>query len=141
MTQEYNYKLCFLGDEKLAIVKIEGVISLKNVISTIDTIQLNPNCHTDFSFLVDVRSAEFYNEINIVKRYYLYVKRKYPHILEGQTVWLASKASQVVMVTLFKLLLGKLTRNSLVVSTVDYAISRLNFSIDRSHVRSVLENL
>ncbi|WP_282037231.1 hypothetical protein [Saccharicrinis aurantiacus] len=139
MNPAYNFKVTFLSKEKLTIVKVEGKITLKDVISTIDSIQLHPNYKSDYSFLVDVRSAEFFNEINIVKAYYVYVNRKYPHILEEETVWLASKANQVVMVTLFKLLLGKLQRNSSVVSTVDYALSKFKPS-NKVYIKQILES-
>ena len=133
-TQTYN----FVEDDNIILVKYKGRITLPRVIDCIDSIQKDERCRDDYSFLVDLREAKFENDIKIVKGYFRHTQENYPHVLHKQTVWLADKANQVVMVTLFKLLLGKASRNSAVVSTIPYALSYFSIDLERTKTEELL---
>lgn len=141
MSDNYICSFTFLEESNIVLIKYQGQITLKNTLKAIDEIQAHPSCTPDYNFLVDVRDAGFAKDISIVRGYYKYVNRTYPHILDTTTVWLANEASQVVMVTLFKLSLGRLKRNSTVCSTLNYAINKLNPSLNKKEIEFQLDNL
>ncbi len=138
---EHNSTYKIYKKDRFVCITHVGLIRLESLNKYISDLVNSCDFCKDFNFIIDLREAKYTRNTHLAYRFVYQFRRNYPELIRRKYAILADSPEQIAMASIFRFLVGGISRNVYVFSAIEEAMVWLGVKMEAEEIVGAFDRM